>query len=310
MPLLTVVICTYNRSFILGECLDSLVTQTVPVEKFEILVVDNNSTDGTQKIATEFCNGIPNAHVISEPTQGLSYARNRGLKEAKSEWVAFIDDDAKASPQWVSSILKTIKAGDFDCFGGPYRAWHRFGPPPAWFSSDWENSISIHQSHYGPMVAGNYPTGGTCAMHRELALLLGGFPTDVGMSGDKCAYGEETALFQKMLQYGMRIGYVPEMVIDHCVLPYKYSLVWRLKSAYAHGRDDLGNKEHIPSTGREKGLYFFFEFCKEVAWRIPKRLVNSVRQKYRWQRMILECFTPLMTLFGKVRATLYEVKKR
>lgn len=310
MTLLTVVICTYNRAFILGECLDSLIAQTIPLDQFEILVVDNNSTDNTQKIATEFCERTPNARMVFEPLQGLSHARNRGLAEAQSEWVAFLDDDAKASPQWVASILKTIASDDFDCFGGPYRAWHRFGPPPEWFSNDWESSIFIHQRHYGPMVRGNFPTGGTCTMRKNLALSLGGFPTNVGMSGDKCAYGEETALFQRMLQTNLRIGYVPEMVIDHCVLPYKYNLMWRLKSAYAHGRDDPGSWKHIPPTGRKRGLYFSLELFKEVIWRIPKRLVSSIRQKHRWQRTILECFTPLMTLLGKGKSALCQSQKR
>lgn len=304
MPLLTVIICTYNRDFILRECLRSLKEQTAAPEEFNILIVNNNSSDTTENIVNVFCKNSSNAQTFFEPRQGLSHARNRGLAVAQSDWVAFLDDDAKAPPQWVNIILKTITRDDFDCFGGPYRAWHYLAPPPAWFVSEWESTTTIFQQHYGLMAPGKFPTGGTCAMHRKLTLKLGGFPTGKGMTGKKCAYGEETALFQKMLQTGYRIGFVPGMVIDHCVLPYKYSLKWRLKSAYAHGRDDVDLFTYSPPGRRRLCLFLLIKIGKELFWRIPKRLRYCIQQKFLWQRTVLECLSPLAVILGKLRTAL------
>lgn len=235
-PYLTVIICTYNRANILHECLFSLAMQTAALERFKVLLVNNNSTDNTHFVAKDFIGKLPGFEIVFEPTQGLSHARNRGLVEASTPWVAYLDDDAKACPTWVECILETIDKGDFDAFGGVYTAWHRFGPPPIWFHPDWETNAHV-QSFYGLLSNGKHPSGGNCAYDRETVLRAGGFPAHLGMTGGKIAYGEETQLFQHMLKMGVRIGFVPNMRIEHCVLPYKYSLVWRLKSTFARSRD-------------------------------------------------------------------------
>ena len=233
-PLLTVIICTYNRANILGECLGSLYAQTASPEYWRVLVVDNNSTDATQEETLKFVGCLPGLSVVMEPVQGLSHARNRGLAEAQTEWVAFLDDDAKAHPGWVEAILETMAKGDFEAFGGPYYAWHKYGPPPVWLPNDFGTYDGAEQ--YGPLGEFHIP-GGNCAFERTLAMACGGFPPELGMSGNKSAYGEETLLFNKMQAQGYRLGFVPDMSIDHCVLPYKYKLRWQLISAFASGRD-------------------------------------------------------------------------
>ncbi|MDR2820252.1 MAG: glycosyltransferase [Desulfovibrio sp.] len=292
---LTVIICTYNRAYILGECLQSLVDQTASHDSFEVIVIDNNSTDDTREVAESFRGNFPNLHVVFEPEQGLSHARNRALVEAETEWIAFLDDDAKAYPNWVETILATIEKDDFDLFGGPYLAWHRFGPPPKWFSSEWETTISI-QNYYGLLPVNNYPTGGNCVFKKSL--IAGRFPTHIGMVGNKCAYGEETLLFIRMREQGARLGWVPDMLVDHCVLPYKYSLRWRCLSAFANGRD--------------ASLVFEQSFCvrslagacrllvKAMAWGLPKQCYWGYRQQFHWQRIFLDAVTPVLSEAGRL----------
>ncbi len=207
----------------------------MPQEQWRVLVVNNNSTDATQEEAQKFVGRLPGLRVVIEPAQGLAHARNRGLAEAQTEWVAFLDDDAKAHANWVGTILETIAKGDFDAFGGPFYTWHRYGPPPSWLPDNFGTYTGPGQ--YGPL-GGFYIPGGNCAFKKYLALALGGFPAELGMSGNKSAYGEETLLFNKMRAEGHRLGFAPDMGIDHCVLPYKYKLRWQLISAFASGRDE------------------------------------------------------------------------
>ena len=148
-----------------------------------------------------------------------------------------MDDDAKAQGNWVSTILETIDKGDFDVFGGVFTAWHYFREKPKWFSSKLETNIGL-QDEYG-LLSKAFIGGGNCAFRRSTIMDFKGFPTNLGMKGKKISYAEETLLIKNMHEAGLRIGFVPRMIIDHCVLPHKYSLIWRMKSTFSRGRDSI-----------------------------------------------------------------------
>lgn len=236
LPLVTIVICTYNRAYILGECLRSLQAQTLPTCFFNIIVVDNDSNDATQALVKDFSHDWPQLKFIIEKKRGAGNARNAALKKVTTDWVACLDSDAKAHPDWLATVLETIKNDDFDAFGGPYYAWHFFGAPPKWFPKDF-GTYEAAQS-YGPLSDANHIPGGNCAFKLSAAQTVGCFPVDIGMTGKKCAYGEETLMFDRMKAAGFRLGYVPAMKIDHCVLPYKYSFFWQMKSYLARGESN------------------------------------------------------------------------
>lgn len=232
--ILTIVICTYNRAHILSEALTSLLQQTVPPEDYSILIIDNNSTDHTQELAESFKNKFTDIRIVLENNQGLSHARNRAFKECQTEWLAFLDDDAKAHPDWVETILKTIEKGDFDGFGGPYYAWHHYGPAPRWLPEDFGTYES--PQGYGLLKGDTYIPGGNSVLRCDAARSIGTFSTELGMSGNRCGYGEETHFFERMRTVGYRMGYVPHLKIDHCVLPYKYTLRWQIRSYFEYGK--------------------------------------------------------------------------
>src|SRR3989344_2536998 len=107
-PIVTVVVCTYNRSDLLYKCLESLVRQTVSKNLYEVLVVDNNSKDNTQQAVKRFIKTYVHIRNIKTDVQGLSHARNIGWKHAKGEYIAYIDDDAIAEPDWIEQIIQFI----------------------------------------------------------------------------------------------------------------------------------------------------------------------------------------------------------
>lgn len=250
--ILTIAICTYNRSHIISNVLISLLQQTIPSENYSLLIVDNNSTDQTQELVTSFKNKFTNIRIVLEKIQGLSHARNRALKECQTEWLAFLDDDAKAHPDWVETILQIIERGDFDGFGGPFYAWHHYGPAPYWLPKGFGTYESLQD--YGPLKGNTYIPGGNCVFRCNAARSIGIFSTEFGMSGNRCSYGEETQFFERMRTSGYRMGDVPQLKIDHCVLPHKYSLHWQFKSTFTIARDiikvesTLGKKHSIVRT--------------------------------------------------------------
>ena len=283
--LFTIIICTYNRAHIIGECLQSLCEQEyAPGLNFPVIVVNNNSKDNTQMMVNGFSNKLPNLKVINESRQGLSYARNCGIAASETEWVVFLDDDAKARPNWVQVIHNTIEKNDFDCFGGPYYAWHHYGPPPEWFPLN--GGTYEPEQGYGLLGNDTYIPGGNCAFKVECAKRAGLFPTEIGMCGDECSYGEETFLFNIMKQQHARLGFVPEMKIDHCVLPYKYKISWQLRSAYASGEVCFQVNNHFPTFRDILGA--IKNFIKQLLWAMPKSFLSIFFvDKKTWKQNML-----------------------
>lgn len=228
-------ICTYNRAWILGECLSSL-TQQIDhqlAKSIEIIVVNNNSTDDTDSLVKGF--EEPYIHFIQETKQGLSHARNKGLQEAKGKWVAYLDDDATARPDWIKRILDLIDSHDFAAFGGLFLPWYRNGKKNWYLDEYATNKTWLQYEEITELKSQNF-SGGNCAYRRDTLLEVGGFPLELGMKGEEVAYGEETLVQQRIRDAGYTIGFDPELIIDHFVAPYKQKISWFIKQAWESGK--------------------------------------------------------------------------
>jgi len=109
--ILSIIICSYNRASYISDALTSLYNQSSELDNFEVIIVDNNSTDNTKEVYVIWRQTNTNGQFtfISETKQGASFARNTGATIAKGEWVCFMDDDAVATPNYVENILKHIQ---------------------------------------------------------------------------------------------------------------------------------------------------------------------------------------------------------
>jgi len=128
----SVVICTLDRPHYLRLATQSVVSQALARDRYELLIVDNGSTDETERmIRTEF-GSVPNLRYIREPILGLSRARNTGWTQASGEFVAYLDDDAVAVPYWLEKILhvfETVRPMP-GCVGGRIEPLWEVTPPP------------------------------------------------------------------------------------------------------------------------------------------------------------------------------------
>lgn len=111
-PLVTVLICTYNRVDYLKKCLDSMLEQIY--DNFEVIVINGPSTDDTEKLLKKY----PFKCIQQKNKSGLSAARNLGVREAKGEIIAFIDDDAVADKNWIKSYVRKFKDEKVGGVGG------------------------------------------------------------------------------------------------------------------------------------------------------------------------------------------------
>lgn len=236
-PKLSVVVCTYNRSEWLRGCLTSLEPQCVDSNLVEVLIIDNNSSDDTRKVSEEFVHRLPNFRYVFESTQGLSHARNRGIKEALGIYVAYIDDDARAHPDWAGAIIRFFETKpDASGVGGPFYPFSTI-PIPSWYPEEYGRSRFDGGTR--KLRKNEWISGMNMAFKKQALIDVGGFNATIGMTGTKVSYGEETNLTLRMLERNQQIYYCAEMVVDHAILPHKLSLVWLLKSNFANGYDGV-----------------------------------------------------------------------
>jgi len=297
---ISIIVCTYNRSEILPFCLESLVDQTLGTEWYEVIIVDNNSTDSTQGIACQYAETYKNFIYVKEPNQGLSHARNLGWNKAKTEWTVFLDDDAKASPNFVERIISVIGKYDFECFGGVYLPWYRYGKPK-WFRDEYaSNGKKI--DHVGILDKGS-ASGGVIVFKKSLLEKFGGFPTHIGMIGTTISYGEESYLQNKMKEKGYKIGFDPELIVYHLVPRYKMHPLWFIKSNYARGRDSCIASAEPITWGK------IFRTAKTLLYDLAYYSIictpRLLKQEYYLQNWIMDIFRPFAWHIGIIKSSLH-----
>lgn len=236
---LSVLVCTYNREGLLPLCLESLAGQTLGKERYEVLVVDNNSTDSSPDIASSFAKRYPNFRVLHETRQGVSHARNLGWREARGRLVAYIDDDAQACPEWCERIVAafTTVSPQPVAVGGEIRPRYE-AAPPSWFCDDFElRSWGESAGFLKPPRARHGFSGANMAFVRSALEDLGGFSPRYGCAtGESTGPGEETDLFQRLYAKRPLFWYDPAISVRHWT-PARFTKVpFILRRSYNSGR--------------------------------------------------------------------------
>jgi glycosyltransferase involved in cell wall biosynthesis len=217
--MISVVVCTYNRASLLDEVLGSLTRQDFEGE-YEIVVVDNRSTDGTPDVVAKWREraGVP-VHYILETRQGLSYARNMGADRSRGEVIAYIDDDAVAGARWLANMARVFdERPDVTGIGGPVvPRWD--GEPPGWLFGELLDVFAVGERGPEPFLMKGkvYPFGVNCAVRR--CVFEGGiaFRPDLGRIGESLLSCEEVEFFHRIRADGGRLLYAPDVVVYHHV---------------------------------------------------------------------------------------------
>ncbi len=245
--LTSISICTHNGEKTLSQCLESLNKQTYQKNKVEILVIDNASTDSTKNIAQDFIKKSKfKCRYIFEPKLGLSVARNRGIKEARGEIVAFIDDDATADKGWLKNLSRCFKNGDIWAVGGRVKPKFEIEPPD-WLPLKYLSVLTI--CNLGPKIKEvPHIVGTNMAFMRGIFQQVGLFRTDLGRKGNNLLSGEELDLCERITKASGKIIYNPKVVVYHLVsrerLNKKYFCKRLLMEGFSWARIDK-EKTHL-----------------------------------------------------------------
>ena len=243
----SVILCTYNRCQYLRDVLDSLTRSVLPpTVEWEVLVVDNNSSDETPVVVNEFLDRFPgHFRCILEPRQGKSVALNTGVRESRGDILAFLDDDVTVEPTWLWSLTKVLENGEWAGTGGRTLLAEKFLPPP-WLSLSGPHSLGgvlAAQFDLGdkPCELSDPPYGANMAFRRQMFEKFGFFRTDMGPSADGVIPrpNEDTEFGRRLMAAGERLIYEPGAVVYHPVSRHRLRKDYFLKWWFDYGRASI-----------------------------------------------------------------------
>jgi glycosyltransferase involved in cell wall biosynthesis len=257
-PELSVVICTYNRRALVERAVRSLMTQTRSPASFEVILVDNNSSDDTLAWAEAFSREFPQLRPVHERRQGLSFARNRGALEASAPILAFLDDDAVAVPGWVDAMLKAFSSGRprTVAVGGRIELeWAK--PRPTWLPDSargWLGYFTLPEDCRDLRPGKDNLRGGNMAVERAALLDVGSFDTRLGRSKSGLMGNEEVEFQRRLEQLGRPMAYSHDALIYHLVHPERLTARWMFRRAYDQGRSDVHLAEAMALSQSSAGF--------------------------------------------------------
>ena len=262
----SIIICTYNREKYILSLLESIASQDFPRQSYEIVLVNNNSTDRTEELCTQFCQRHPDIHFhyCVESQQGLSHARNRGIAESQGEYLIYVDDDATVFPDYLQAYSQFFQTcPDILAAGGPIIPVYEENPP-AWlthFTKELLTGYLYRGDKTGFFTRGKYPGGGNACYRKIFFKQFGLFNVALGRKGNNLIGAEEKDLFSRFLAAGNKIGYVPKAGIYHCIPPEKLTREHLIRLSYS-----IGVSERIRTRSVSLPAYFKRLLAETIKW--------------------------------------------
>ena len=211
LPFFSVIIPSYNRKDDLEALLLALVNQTLPTDQYEVILVDDGSTDGTDEFANTFRERSPmRLRFLKQDHRGAGAARNYGMQEASGQVFVFIDSDCIAPPNWLAEIRKAFdRDPSIDAFGGRDDASGDFSPLQKAINYAMTSFLTTGGLRGGrkKRLAKFYPRSFNMGVRREIIPKTGGF------GHFKRAHDIE--LSHRIIQSGAKVVYLPEAVVFH-----------------------------------------------------------------------------------------------
>ena len=250
---ISVVLCTFNRCQLLPKALGSVAASVLPAsDEWEVLVVDNNSTDRTREVVADISHRYPGRfRYIFEPEQGKSYALNTGVREARGEILAFVDDDITVERNWLQNLTAALRDGQWAGAGG------RILPewpcvPPSWIplnESFGKAPLVIFDLglEAGPLT--ELPVGTNMAFRVEIFHKYGGFQTNLGPRPGTEIRGEDSEFASRIRAAGERLRYEPSAIVYHPVPQHRLRQQYFLRWWFDRARADVLASGNAADTG-------------------------------------------------------------
>jgi glycosyltransferase involved in cell wall biosynthesis len=248
---ITVILCTYNRCQSLAKAMESVAASVVPESvDWEVLVVDNNSSDQTREIVEGFCNRFPyRFRYLHEPKQGKSNALNSGIRAAKGNLLAFMDDDVLVEPTWLNNLTAPLQSGEWSGAGGRILSQDVVSAPD-WLDLDGPYDVSgmLALFDLGDQAGelDRPPFGTNMAFPKAIFEKYGGFRTDMGPCPGSEIRNEDTEFGRRLTAGGERLWYEPSAVVYHAVPQNRLTKEYLLRFWFDQGRATVRENDKRP----------------------------------------------------------------
>lgn len=249
---ITVILCTYNRCDSLAAALESVaVSRLPPSVSWEVLVVDNNSTDQTREVVERFASRyLGRFRYAFEARPGKSHALNSAIHDTNARILAFMDDDVQVEPDWLHMLTRIFDDPEYAGAGGRILPETEF-TPPTWLETSARYALApLAMFDLGP-VAGRLrepPFGTNMAFRREVFVRYGDFRRDLGPRPGSEIRSEDTEFGMRLLRGGEHLWYEPAAVVRHRIAPSRITRYYFLKWWFDKARGDIREHGIPPGT--------------------------------------------------------------
>lgn len=286
----SIIVCTYNRADSLRDTLKALRAQQAPERcEWEVLVVDNNSSDHTRRVVEDEQHEWPRLRYEFEARQGLSQARNHGIGCARGDILLFTDDDVLPEPDWLTATMSGLERYRADACGG-YIAPVWENPPPDWLTERFYGFLAVRtdrEDDYPITAAAQAPFGANMAFRKHVFDQVGGFDTTRGRQGKVLASGEDGEMFERILNAGLKAVFLGRSRVHHKVEAFRttksYLRRWRLQTSR-----NLAVARGVPGDRRlfNVPLYLVFQFFRAVARAVAARFTRSRDEAFNREMIV------------------------
>lgn len=248
---LSVIIPTRNRYKLLKKVLESLKKQTLDKDLFEVLIIDNGSTDETKSMCDEFKKDIKNLRYFYDDRPGLHTGRNLGFLKSKSELLVYGDDDITVPNNWLESILMAFKNPEVVLVGGNDIPEYEISPEE-WVNNLWTSDgkgnrlllpfSCIDMGTDSKFIPANYVFGCNFSIRKSILEITKGFHPD-GMPDEfLCFRGDgETYVSEYIMKNNLKALFLPEASVNHFVSQKRMTYEYVNKINYRNGISEMYN---------------------------------------------------------------------
>ena len=279
IPQVSVIICTYNRLNLLKKTIQSVLEQDF--QEWELIVVNNNSNDGTEGYVQSVGGKEPRVKYVLEIKQGLSYARNCGAELAQSNILAYLDDDEEAEKDWVRNIYETFQfVPNIGVLGGPMVLQDK-EKIKCWISPRMYSILGEFQLGSAEDIldiGDNSIVGGNMTVSKEAWAKIGGFAVEQGRKGSVLLAGEDVIICKEAYKLGYRIIYNRKVGVRHALIPE------RMVPAYFF-RNALGLAKTRAKAGKQ------VSYLAECIYRIIKLPFDCILRPRHWFFSVWRIYT-------------------